>query len=78
MEDASALFTLSFEVALLCSWKGKRIVKIYFKKMYKIIHSVLVFGGVLSLYKSVEGSCFLVAVIVLGVWVFLSLGKNEK
>lgn len=80
MEGASAVFILSFEVALLYSWKGKRNVKMYFKKGYKIIYPVLVFGGVLSQYKPVEGSCFSVVIVVLGclVWVFLSLGKNEK
>lgn len=48
----------------------------YIKKVYKIIHWVLVFGGVVSQYKPVEGFCFYVVVVVLG-GIFVSWQKGE-
>lgn len=38
----------------------------HIKKMYKIIHLVLVFDGAVSQYEPVEGFCFYVVVVVLG------------
>lgn len=69
-------FYPSSEVALLCSLKGRIILEIYIKNVYKIIHWVLVFGGGVSQYKPVEGFCFYVVVVVLG-GIFVSWQKGE-